>query len=306
MYLEYYLKQLDYEHFPDFLIQYLICPSLVRLKDVGYFCGMDYASKDIYDFREYISRYAHSLTVALLTYKLTKDKKATIAGLCHDIATPCFSHVIDYMNKDYEHQESTEAYTEKIIRSDEYLLACLKRDKIDIKDIINFKQFPVVDNDRPRLCADRLDGVILTGIGWTKNITLEDIKKIIDDVCLTKNEDGVDEIGFKTYSVAKKVLEISESIDIICHSNEDNYMMELLASITKYAIDMGYITYDELYTVTEKYLFQKLYSIPDDYLKDMLKKFKHIKREEIEETNLPKLKIRDLNPLVNNQRIKNI
>ena len=304
MYLEYYLKQLDYEHFPDFLIQYLICPSLVRLKEVGYFCGMDYASKDIYDFREYISRYAHSLTVALLTYKLTKDKKATIAGLCHDIATPCFSHVIDYMNKDYEHQESTEEYTEKIILNDHYLLACLKRDNIDIKDVINFKQYPVVDNDRPRLCADRLDGVILTGIGWTQNISLEDIKNIIDDVCLVKNEDSIDEIGFRTYAVAKKVLDTSESIDIMCHSKEDNYMMELLAAITKYAIDMGYITYDELYTVTEKYLLQKLYSIRDEYLHELLIKFKTIKKEEIEDIDLPKIKIRDLNPLVDSKRIK--
>lgn len=51
------------------------------------------------------------MTVALLTYKLTNDKVATLAGLFHDIATPCFSHVIDYMNGDYENQESTEEYT---------------------------------------------------------------------------------------------------------------------------------------------------------------------------------------------------
>ena len=73
MYLEYYLEQLEYRNLPDFLIKYLETPSLLRLKKVGYFCGMDYASKDIYDFTEYISRYNHSLTVSLLVYKLTKN-----------------------------------------------------------------------------------------------------------------------------------------------------------------------------------------------------------------------------------------
>lgn len=62
--------------------------------------------------KENITRYDHSLTFALLTWKCTKDKKATLAGMFHDIATPCFSHVIDYMNKDYENQESTEENTE--------------------------------------------------------------------------------------------------------------------------------------------------------------------------------------------------
>lgn len=129
---------------------------------------MDYASKDIYSSREYISRYDHSLTVSLLVYKLTKNKIATLAGLFHDIATPCFSHVIDYMNKDYEKQESTEKYTENILMQDEYLKKCLEEDNLNIDNVINFKKYTIVDNDRPKVCADRIDGVILTGIGWKK------------------------------------------------------------------------------------------------------------------------------------------
>ena len=61
---------------------------------------VEFASKDIYPFKESISRFDYSLTVALIVYSLTHDKKTTLAGLFHDIATPCFSHVIDYMNQD--------------------------------------------------------------------------------------------------------------------------------------------------------------------------------------------------------------
>ncbi len=306
MYLQFYLEKLSYPYLPEFLIKYLNTPSLKRLKHIGYFCGMDYASKDIYDFQEYITRYDHSLTVALLTYKLTKNKLATLAALFHDIATPCFSHVIDYMNHDYENQESTEEYTEHILKNDPYLNRCLQEDNIDIEDIINFKKYPIVDNDRPKLCADRIDGVILTGIGWTKNVTLEDIEKIIKDLNVFTNEFNEDEIGFKTLEIAKRVLEINQSINTFCHSKEDNYMMQLLAKITSLAIDKHYLTYEDLYFFTEKHLFELFKEKNDQELNMLLYEFENIKSSEIPSIDLPKVKIRTLNPLVNGIRYNNL
>lgn len=297
--LEYYLDKLNYKTKPQFLEKYLQTPCLLRLKKVGYFCGMDYASKNIYNFKEKITRYDHSLTVALLTWECSKDIKATIAGLFHDIGTPCFSHVIDYMNKDYEKQESTEQYTEKILRNDVYLKKCLKEDNIEIEDIINFKKYNIVDNDRPKVCSDRLDGVILTGISWTKNINYEDIENIINDIEIYNNE-----IGFRTEKVANFVLEVSKSIDIYCHTKEDNYMMELLASITKHGIEMGYITYDELYYLTEENIIAKLKKSNDEKIISDFNLFESISIDDIPDINLTKVKIRDLNPLVKGKRIK--
>ena len=302
--LDYYKELLNINKIPTFLKKYLSCKSLTRLKKVGYFCGMDYASSDIYDFSEYISRYDHSLTVALLVYKLTKDKLATLRGLFHDVGTPVFSHVIDYMNEDFEEQESTEKYTEKIILNDKYLLECLIKDKIDSKDIIDFKKSSVVDNNRPKLCADRLDGVILTGIGWTKNITCDDIKEIVNNITIYQNEDDEDEIGFTNLSIAKKVLDISKSIDYMCHTNEDNYMMNLLANITKRLIDKKYITYEELYEFNEEEVIKLLNKVNDKEIKDLYNKFKNIKENEIEKVILPPIKARKLYPLVNKERIK--
>ena len=302
--LKYYLELLGYSDMPDFIIKYLSCPSLIRLKDVGYFCGMDYASKDIYDFREYISRYDHSLTVALIVYKLTHDKKTTIAGLFHDIATPCFSHVIDYMNKDHEKQETTEEYTDFVIENDIWLCHCLEEDGIYLGDIVDFKKYSIVDNDRPKACADRIDGVVLTGIGWTKNISKNDIKNIVIAMRLFKNENEELEIGFNSLEVAKLVLKVSESIDSYCHSKEDFYMMELLAKITKYAIDMNIICYDDLYKLNEKELFNILEESSDLYLKELIMEFKTKKKEDIEDVKVSNVKIRDLNLLVNGERLR--
>ena len=300
--LKFYLEQLGLNNIPEFLIKYLEIPSLVRLKKVGYFCGMDYASKDVYNFREYISRFAHSLSVSLLTYKLTKEKKATLAGLFHDIATPCFSHVIDYMNKDYETQESTEEFTEKIILEDKQLLECLKLDGLTIEDIVDFKKYSVVDNNRPKLCADRIDGIVLTGIGWTKNITKEDISNIVNNLKLYQNEFGEIEIGFNNLDVLNKVIEINKSIDLYCHSKEDNYMMHLLSDITKLAIENNYVSYEDLYRYNEEELFAYLKLQDNIELKEMIYKFENIKKEEIPNIKLPNIKVRTLNPLYNGKR----
>lgn len=303
MYFEHYLNELGYSNIPEFLIKYLETPSLLRLKKVGYFCGMDYASKNIYNFKESFSRFDHSLTVSLLVYKLTKDEKATLAGLFHDIATPCFSHVIDYMNEDYEKQESTEEYTEHILRNDEYLKKCLKEDGIEIEDIIDFKKYSIVDNNRPKLCADRIDGVILTGIGWTKNIGIEDISNIVKDMKVYTNEDNELEIGFKTPSIAKKVLEVNNSINTYCHSKEDNFMMQLLANITKYAIDKKYISYNELYKYNEEELYCLFKQKNDKEFESLITKFENIRMNEIPNTQFPEIKIRKLNPIVEGKRI---
>lgn len=291
---------------PRFLNKYLEVPSLVRLKNIGYFCGMDYASKEVYDFRELITRYDHSLTVALLTWRFTHDKKATIAGLFHDVATPCFAHVIDYMNKDYANQESTEEYTEEIIKNDKELRRCLRIDKLKYSDICDFKEFSIVDNKRPKLCADRYDGLILTGYNWTKSIELSDILEFTDNLCLHMNEDNILELGFKDRNICSRVLKVSDEIDLICHSNEDNYMMELLADITRITISKNIIEYKDLYYLTEVELFDKIRNSDDDELLKLLDKFYNIKASEIPDTIMIDVKKRDLNPLCYEGRIKNI
>ena len=288
---------------PDFLEKYLSLPALVRLKSVGYFCGMDYASKAIYDFKEKISRYDHSLTVALITWKFTRDKAMTISALLHDIATPCFAHVIDYMNQDYANQESTEEYTERIICHDKTLEKILEKDQIKAEDIADFKKFPIIDNKRPKMCADRFDGIILTGIAWTKTIAKEDIKELVSDLAVFINEDGEEELGFQTKETALKALHTSEMIDKFCHSSEDNYMMELLALLTRKTIENEVIHYDDLYELEEPQLLEKIRKSNIKELQELLDRFENISLAEIPETKLEGVKARKLSPIVANKRI---
>jgi HD superfamily phosphohydrolase len=300
--LHYYQELLKHLNKDIPFLKYLDDPLLIRLKKVGYFCGMDYASKDVYLFSEYINRYNHSLNVALITYYLTKDKTQALAALYHDVSTPCFSHVIDYMNKDYLKQESTENKTKDILLKDSYLKRLLKYDGINLDDVINFKKYSIVDNNRPKLCADRLDAVILNSIGWIKNITKEDIAEILGSIFVVANEFNEQEIAFKDIDVANKVKSLNSQINEEMHSDYDIYMMELLANIVKKAIESGLITYDELYIKTEDELIAALLATKDENLKILMDEFLNVKKDDIPPFNI-NVKNRDLSPLVRQRRI---
>lgn len=299
----YYITLLGYPNIPEFLNKYLTLPSLNRLKDVGYFCGMDYASSNIYNFKEYISRYMHSLSTSLLVYYLTKDKRYTLQALFHDISTPVFSHVIDYMNKDYIYQETTEEFTELILKSDKKLLEYLELDKIPLDNLVNFKFSTIVDSPRPKMCADRLDGIILNGSYWTKTLNKKDIFNIIKSTELYINEESIPEIGFNNITAYNKVVETNDLTNIEMHSNYDNYMMELLANITRHLINKEYIKYEDLYFLTENKIFKLIKNIEDKELKEYIFLFKNIKKEEIPLVKQEEIKERKLKPLLNGKRL---
>ena len=130
---------------PDWLKKYLDVPCLNRLKHVGYFCGMDYASKDIYDFNEKITRFDHSLSTALITLKFTDKWEAVLAALFHDVATPCFSHVIDYMNKEL-HKPEAKAKIQKMVNT------LRKKNYIRAERASNFRDYSKQLNNQIALC----------------------------------------------------------------------------------------------------------------------------------------------------------
>ena len=302
---ESYKKVLGVDNIPTFIKNISDTPSLNRLKNIDYFCGMKYASPnlEIYKFSENPTRYDHSLTTALLTWKLTKEVNPTIAALYHDVATPCFSHVIDYMNKDYVNQESTEEYTEKIINEDFKLYQLLNYYEINKNDVSDFKKYSVVDNNRPKLCADRLDGIITTGISWTKNLTDDDVKYIVNDINLYKNEDNELEIGFESEDIARLVYDTSVLINDYTHKEEDTYMMQLLAKITKLLIKKNIITYDDLYVYNELQLINIINKCNDKDILELFNKFQTIKEEDIKLEKEIEIKDMNLNPLVKTKRL---
>ena len=301
----------DYEKYklllgtpPEWLNKYLELDILNRLQDIAVLCGMEYASHDIYNFAFSISRYEHSLNVALITWYLTHDKNATLGALFHDASSPVFSHCVDYMNGDYINQESTEEKTDEILLSSDDLQRYLRQDNVPLENVIDFKQYSVVDLPRPYMCADRLDNCIGVGMAWSKKLTYDDAKRILESIRLTLNENGIYEISFNDEQAANIIYEVNNDINALTHSNSDTYMMLLVSKIIKKLILLNLVTYDDLYKLKEKDIIDILEDNNhlDVELEQLYNEFKTIKEAPVIEQ--PVIKDKILNPLVKQKRLK--
>lgn len=237
------------QEFPEFINKYLKTKTLNRLKYITQFCGCDYTK--LYSPRFLYTRLDHSLVVAHMTWHFTHSKKKTIIALLHDIGTPCFAHTIDYVFDDYLKQESSERKIIDIVKKDKELLNYLEEDKILLDDLKDFSNYPILENNSPKLCTDRLDGVLHTCYVWLNTHTLEEIKEVYDDLVVLKNEDNKNEIGFKTLEIAEQFSTIVFKYAIELQDNKDKFVMKYISEIVKLAVSKNLITLDDLYNIKE-------------------------------------------------------
>ena len=298
---------------PDFLEEYINTPEMQKQAGISVSCGTCY-SKLFPEITLWYSSLDHSVAVALIIWNFTKDKKQTLAGLFHDIATPAFKHVIDFLNGDYEKQESTEELTTKIISESKEIMELLKMDKIKVEEVDNYHIYPIADNDTPMLSADRLEYTLSNGLGVRKKVwNLSDIKEIYNNIEIQKNEKEIDELGFKEKQIAEKFVKGMRILSNSYIDNKTKLSMQFLADIMKNMSYKKLITKKDLYELSEKEVIEK---IENCNYKDISKKFDFWKNAcEIKESDKEvkgkycvniNAKIRYINPLVNGKRISEI
>lgn len=306
-----YLKILSNE-IPDFLNDYINTPQMQKLSGISVSCGTYYTK--LFDKMVWYSSLDHSIAVSLIVWNFTKDKKQTIAGLFHDIATPVFKHSIDFMNGDYKKQESTEELTTQIIRESKEIMSLLKRDGIKIEEVDNYHIYPIADNDTPMLSADRLEYTFSNGLDVCKNIwNLEEVKEIYENIEIQKNEQGIEELGFKDIKIAEKFVKGMRILSNSYIDNKTKFSMQFLADIMKIMSSQNLITKKDLYELSEKEVIERIENC--DYAEisqkfDMWKNAHEIKEsdEKVKDKYCVSIdaKIRYINPLVNGIRISEI
>lgn len=310
-----YFKILSNE-FPEFLNDYINTPEMQKQNGISVSCGTIYSK--MYNQMWY-SSLEHSVAVALIIWNFTKNKKQTLSGLFHDIATPVFKHTIDFMNEDYEKQESTEELTTKIISESKEIMDLLNRDGISIDEVSNYHNYPIADNDTPRLSSDRLEYTLSNGLGATEKIwELEDIKKIYTDIVILENEDGIEELGFKNKKIAEKFVHTMSKLSQLYRREKTVYSMQFLADIMKKMFKRNLINIDNLYSLSEKEIIEKIENCNYDNISECFNIWKNAKKINTSDTlpinkyfvSIEKMKVRYINPLVKNngkyERIYNI
>lgn len=273
-----YLKILSPE-FPEWLLEYINTPEILRLDGVGMSNGTLYTK--VYNDKYYYSSLTHSIAVALILWHFTHDKKQTLSGLFHDIATPTFKHCIDFLNGDSEHQESTEERTEQILLNSKEIMYLLERDNIKIEEVSNYHIYPIADNDTPRLSADRFEYTLSGGLYQERIFEIEDIRKYYNNVTILKNEEGIDELGFKDKSICEKFINSVSKLWPHWVEDEDRLCMQFIADIVKSMNFKGYITIDDLYKYSDKKIIELIKNCEDNYLKESFEKFQNATRNSV-------------------------
>ena len=225
-----YFKILE-PNFPEWLNEYINTKELLTQKYISVTCGTIYS--DLFESNFFFSSLDHSVAVALIVWHFTHDKKQTLSGLFHDIATPAFKHCVDFLNGDYMTQESTEDLTTEMIKNSKEIMSLLKRDNISISEVDDYHIYPIADNDTPKLSADRLEYSLANALFTYRLLDSECIKEIYNDIEIQRNEENEIELGFKTKKIAIKFVEVTSRMSVIYREDRTRYSMQFIADILK-------------------------------------------------------------------------
>lgn len=262
------------DEIPEYLNDYINTPEMQKQNGISVSCGTIYSN--IFENKLWYSSLDHSVAVALIIWNFTKDKKQTIAGLLHDIATPVFKHCVDFMNGDYEKQESTEELTVKIIKESKEIMSLLSRDKIKIEEISDYHIYPIADNDTPQLSADRLEYTLSNGFGVRKALwSLDEIREIYKNIEIQQNENGIEELGFKDKEIAEKFVSNMTELSLEYMINETKLTMQFLADIMKKMSDKNIITKNDMYTLSEKDVIEKIENCKYENISECFNKWRN-------------------------------
>ena len=294
--------------FPEWLEEYINTKELLAQQYISVTCGTIYT--DLFESSFFFSSLDHSIAVALIVWHFTHDKKQTLAGLFHDIATPAFKHCVDFLNGDYMTQESTEDLTTKIISDSEEIMNLLKRDNIELSEVNDYHKYPIADNDTPQLSSDRLEYSLSGAFFLYHLLDLNKIAEIYHDIEIQKNEEGIEELGFKTKKIAREFVKTTSKLSIIYMEDRTRYSMQLIADIIKKLNEENLITLEDLYSLKEEDIIKIIEKSKYREVFHAWKAAKKVKTSKEEPKNVYYVhhgtKIRYIDPLVTGERMSKL
>jgi len=240
------------------ILELIATSEMQRLKHIN-----QYGVWDLFDPKYFTSRFDHSVGAYLLLRKFNAPREEQIAGLLHDISHTAFSHVIDYVFDDSEFQSVHERFHQQVI-FDSQIPAIIKKYSLDINHIIDEHNFPLLENNLPDICADRLDYFLrdssLIGITTPQEI------QIIQSALIVHHNEFVFNHPDAAYLASTKFIQTCQQF---WGSPLQSGSYTLMSNILKRALDKKIITERDFFS-TDKSLLKKLKDCQD---KDITNQF---------------------------------
>ena len=261
-----------YGGLPKPLLAFAETEPMRRLTQVGMHCGCEYTACPLYSGKQPYSRYLHSLGAAAIVWRFTKSEAQSLSALFHDIATPVFAHVIDFLNGDHLRQESTEAPTHEILANDRSIQAHLRALGLQTADVDDYHRYPIADNNSPRLSSDRLE-YTLGNAYRVFGAPLSEVSAVYEDLTVFPAEDGLPELSFQNLTAAQVFSGWSLLQSHWFVSDDDRFFMQALSDLLRLALQEGVIIRDDLWR-TEPEVISKLEA--DDRMEAYWSKYRRI------------------------------
>lgn len=246
------------------IIELLQHPVMTRLKEID-----QHGPSTYFGNKPTFSRYDHSVGVFALLRLHDCPLVEQVAGLLHDASHTVFSHLADRLFK----TGNQHAYQDKI--HEWYLQrmgidTILKRYGMSIEEILpDLPVFTALEQKLPRLCADRIDGVLREALSLEK-ITLEQIKELHSALHF---ENG--HWYFDTPAAARLFADCALYAQDMAVATIDNVVWEYwLCQALEQAIALGILDSDTLHFGTDTVVLEILEAATDPHIQNMLARCK--------------------------------
>ncbi|MBI4143937.1 HD domain-containing protein [Candidatus Woesearchaeota archaeon] len=228
------------------LVELLNCNAVQRLRGVN----QNGLPAEFSKFPSF-SRFEHSVGVMLLLKQLGASVEEQIAGLCHDVSHPAFSHVIDWVFGLGTHGlEDLQDDNHSWFVSKTEIPSILQKHGFSVSIVNNFKQFSLLEKSIPDVCADRVDYALREMMLWANSSA---VNHCLGSLCVVDNC-----IVFSSKSAALDFSRAFLKMQVENWGSADSMLKYLcFAKVLQLALQRGYISMQDLYTVDDVVL-QKL------------------------------------------------
>jgi len=202
------------------------------------------------------SRFEHSLGVMWLVQHFGGTLDAQIAALLHDISHTAFSHVIDYVFENHDHQSYHEDKKAWFVDQSD-VPAVLARHNTDLATVLHEEEYALLEQPAPRLCADRLDYFLRDSVDLGL-ASLAQVQSALDHLIVADGRIVTDDVA-----MARWLAETYIAADQKSWANfREVGVYEVTARAIRTALHLGAITEADFW-LTDAELWRKLCDIRD-------------------------------------------
>ncbi len=165
----------------DVIVELIASKKFQRLKGI---CQQGVPKEYTMKMEPGFYRYDHCIGTMLILRRLNASLEEQVAGLLHDVSHTAFSHVVDYIFGGGSKEDYQDSIHHTYFSKGAELARILEKHGFDAQKISRIKNYGLLEQDQPEMCADRFDYTIRY---WASMKDSAFIKTCLDSITTFNN-----------------------------------------------------------------------------------------------------------------------